>query len=62
MLSFDAHQQLVSIHPFNDGNGCTARLLMSFVQHYYDQTLTVVFREDKELTLRRWRRVVIATI
>jgi Fic family protein len=46
-LSFDAHQQLVSIHPFNDGNGRTARLLMSFVQHYYSQPLTVVFREDK---------------
>ena len=46
-LSFDAHQQLVSIHPFNDGNGRTARLLMSYVQHFYDQPLTVVFREDK---------------
>jgi Fic family protein len=46
-LSFDAHQQLVSIHPFNDGNGRTARLLMSYVQQYYSQPLTIVFREDK---------------
>lgn len=46
-LSFDTHQQLVSIHPFNDGNGRTARLLMSYVQHYYGQPLTIVFREDK---------------
>lgn len=46
-LAFDAHQQLVSIHPFNDGNGRTARLLMSYVQHYYGQPLTIVFREDK---------------
>lgn len=47
ILSFDAHQQLVSVHPFNDGNGRTARLFMSYVQHFFDQPLTVVFREDK---------------
>jgi Fic family protein len=29
--AFTAHRRLVDIHPFNDGNGRTARLLMSLV-------------------------------
>ena len=29
--SFTAHRRLVDIHPFNDGNGRTARLLMNLV-------------------------------
>ena len=28
---FDAHRRLVEIHPFNDGNGRTARLLMNLI-------------------------------
>lgn len=31
MLAADAHYQLVSIHPFTDGNGRTARLLMNMI-------------------------------
>jgi Fic family protein len=46
-LSFDAHFELVSIHPFYDGNGRTSRLLMNFVQHYYQLPMAVVFKEDK---------------
>ncbi len=29
--AFDGHRRLVEIHPFNDGNGRTARLLMNLV-------------------------------
>jgi len=29
--AFDAHRMLVAIHPFNDGNGRTARLLMNLI-------------------------------
>jgi Fic family protein len=29
--AFEAHMRLVDIHPFNDGNGRTARLLMNLI-------------------------------
>ena len=29
--AFDAHRHLVDIHPFDDGSGCTARLLMILI-------------------------------
>jgi Fic family protein len=58
-LAFEAHQRLVSIHPFNDGNGRTSQLLMNYVQRYYGQPLTIVFlfsgRTDKHI-LPRWNR------
>ncbi len=31
ILAAEVHERLVSIHPFIDGNGRTARLLMNFV-------------------------------
>jgi Fic family protein len=46
-LSFDAHFNLVSIHPFYDGNGRTSRLLMNFIQAYYNLPLAIVNSEAK---------------
>jgi Fic family protein len=46
-LSFDAHFGLVSIHPFVDGNGRTARLLMNYILAYFEKPLAIVFKEDR---------------
>ncbi|GHV79145.1 cell filamentation protein Fic [Spirochaetia bacterium] len=46
-MSFDAHLNLVTIHPWVDGNGRTARLLMNYLQLYHSLILSKVYREDK---------------
>jgi Fic family protein len=46
-LSFDAHFNLVSIHPFYDGNGRTSRLLMNYIQAYFELPLAIVRSENK---------------
>ena len=46
-LSFIAHFDLVSIHPFYDGNGRTSRLLMNCLQAYFGLPLSIVYSQDK---------------
>jgi Fic family protein len=46
-LSFDAHFNLVSIHPYYDGNGRTSRLLMNYIQAFYNLPLAIVQSEHK---------------
>ncbi len=46
-LSFAAHFDLVSIHPFYDGNGRTSRLLMNYLQATLSLPLAIVYKEDK---------------
>lgn len=46
-FSFDAHYQLVTIHPWADGNGRMARLLMNHIQFEFDLVPTKVLKEDK---------------
>jgi Fic family protein len=48
-LAFDAHFQMVSIHPFADGNGRLSRLIMNYVQYYHEHPITPVLSEDKAL-------------
>ncbi|MDU3762195.1 MAG: Fic family protein [Bacteroides sp.] len=55
-LSFNAHLNLVTIHPWVDGNGRTARLLMNCIQFCYHLFPAKIFKEDREeyiLSLRQ---------
>ena len=46
-LSFWAHYELVTIHPWADGNGRTSRLLMNLLQMEFGVLPTKVLKEDK---------------
>ncbi len=49
--SFDAHFQLVAIHPFADGNGRTARLLMNLLLVREGYPPVAVRPEDRKMYL-----------
>lgn len=47
ILSFDAHNLLVSIHPWVDGNGRMSRLIMNHIQFEFNLIPTKIVAEDK---------------
>lgn len=47
-LSFDAHFNLVTIHPWADGNGRMARLIMNMLQFEFGLIPTKIHQEYKE--------------
>lgn len=47
-LSFNAHLNLVTIHPWVDGNGRTSRLLMNYIQFLYNLFPTKIFKENRD--------------
>ena len=47
-LTFDAHYQLVTIHPWADGNGRMARLVMNMLQFEFGLIPTKILSKNKE--------------
>lgn len=47
-MSFDAHYNLVTIHPWADGNGRMARLVMNMLQFEFGLIPSKVIKDDKE--------------
>jgi Fic family protein len=46
-LSFNAHLNLVTIHPWVDGNGRASRLLMNYLQFCYGLFPSKIFKEER---------------
>ena len=47
LFSFDAHYQLVTIHPWVDGNGRMSRLVMNYLQYEFGLVPVKIVKEDK---------------
>jgi Fic family protein len=47
-MSFDAHYHLVTIHPWADGNGRMARLLMNWLQFEFGLIPARIMNDEKE--------------
>lgn len=47
-MAFDFHFDLVSIHPFADGNGRVSRLMMNYILIYHGHTSAIIKKEDRQ--------------
>ena len=48
LLAAEFHYKFIRIHPFDDGNGRTARLLMNFILMQYHYPPVIIKTEDKQ--------------
>lgn len=47
-LALKFHYQLVTVHPFADGNGQMSRLMLNYAQQFHKTSLTIVYEFDKQ--------------
>lgn len=47
-MAFDFHYDLVSIHPFADGNGRVSRLIMNYILMYHGEIPAIIHKEDRQ--------------
>ena len=50
-FAFEAHFQLLTLHPFGAGNGPMARLLMNYIEHYHQLPLSFVYSDQQKAYL-----------
>ena len=55
-LAAEAHYRLVTIHPFADGNGRTARLLMNLILLMTGYPTAIIRKLDREAYLALWKK------
>jgi Fic family protein len=51
IFAVDFHYKFIRIHPFDDGNGRTVRILMNFILMQYGYTPAIVRTEEKDTYL-----------
>lgn len=51
-MSFDAHFDIATIHPWADGNGRMARLVMNMLQFEFGLVPSKIYKEDKEAYIK----------
>ncbi len=55
LLAVEFHHRFILVHPFDDGNGRTVRILMNFILMMFDYPPAVIKTERKEEYLRTLR-------
>ena len=59
-FSYNSHYKMVALHPWLDGNGRTTRIVMNYIQAFYNLPLTAVIPTNKNNYIKALKSVVEA--